>query len=89
VALMEAMASGAPVVASRLSGIPELVRDGETGLLVSPGDADAVHAAILRCWREPAAAAQRATRARALVEREFDVYRNTRKLAQVFDRVLR
>jgi len=39
VSLMEALALGKPVVASDLSGIPELVRDGETGLLVPPGDA--------------------------------------------------
>jgi len=46
VALMEAMATGRPVVASRLSGIPELVIDGHTGLLVPPGDPEALAAAI-------------------------------------------
>jgi colanic acid/amylovoran biosynthesis glycosyltransferase len=89
VALMEAMASGVPVVASQLSGIPELVSDGETGLLVSPGQADAICNAILGCWRDPAAAAQRARRARAVVEREYDVDRNTRQLAGMFEDVLR
>ena len=39
VVLMEALAAGVPVVATRLSGIPELVHDGETGLLAAPGDA--------------------------------------------------
>jgi glycosyltransferase involved in cell wall biosynthesis len=88
VALMEAMASGVPVIASQLSGIPELVRDGETGLLVSSCRPEAIHDAILRCWREPAEAAQRAVRARAVVEREYDVYRNTRQLAELFEEVL-
>jgi glycosyltransferase involved in cell wall biosynthesis len=88
VALMEAMASGVPVIASHLSGIPELVRDGDTGLLVSPCRAEAIHDAILRCWQEPDAAARRAERARAVVEREYDLYRNTRQLAQVFEEVL-
>jgi colanic acid/amylovoran biosynthesis glycosyltransferase len=89
VALMEAMARGVPVIASQLSGIPELVSDGENGLLVSPGQDEAIRDAILRCWRDPAAAAQRAVRARALVEREYNVYRNTRQLAELFEEVLR
>jgi glycosyltransferase involved in cell wall biosynthesis len=89
VALMEAMASGVPVIASQLSGIPELVRDGETGLLVSAGQAEALQAAILRCWRDPVAAAQRAVHARALVEREYDINRTTRQLAEIFDEVVR
>jgi glycosyltransferase involved in cell wall biosynthesis len=40
---IEAMASGTPVVASRIGGIPEILRDGETGFLVEPGDAKALH----------------------------------------------
>jgi glycosyltransferase involved in cell wall biosynthesis len=54
VVLMEAMACGVPVVASALSGIPELVRDGETGLLVPPCDGPALCGALRRpvgCWR--------------------------------------
>jgi glycosyltransferase involved in cell wall biosynthesis len=89
VALMEAMSSGAPVIASGLSGIPELVRDGETGLLVPPGRAEAIRDAILKCWADPEAAARRARRARALVEREYDLYTNTRHLAELFAATLR
>jgi glycosyltransferase involved in cell wall biosynthesis len=84
VALMEAMASGVPVVASRLSGIPELVRDGQTGLLVPPGNAAAIQGAILRCWREPALSAARALQARRLVEREYDLQANAHELAALF-----
>ncbi len=53
VALMEAMASGVPVVASRLSGIPELVEDGRSGLLFPPGDAGALAGAIARLHADP------------------------------------
>jgi len=44
--LLEAMASGTPVVASRIGGLPEVVRDGETGYLVEPGDESALRSAI-------------------------------------------
>jgi glycosyltransferase involved in cell wall biosynthesis/GT2 family glycosyltransferase len=73
VALMEAMAAGVPVVASRVSGVPELVRDGETGLLVPPGDAAALADALRSLRAEPGAAIERARAARALVEEQFAV----------------
>lgn len=46
--VMEAMANGIPVIATRVGGVPDLVRDGETGFLVDPGDADALAERILR-----------------------------------------
>jgi glycosyltransferase involved in cell wall biosynthesis len=67
---LEAMAAGRPVVASRVGGLPELVVHEETGLLVAPGDSDALAAAIDRMLSDPAAAvrlgAAGAARARAL-----------------------
>jgi glycosyltransferase involved in cell wall biosynthesis len=51
--LMEAMARGVPVVASAVGGIPDLVRDGETGLLVRPGDTAGTAAAIRRVPSSP------------------------------------
>jgi glycosyltransferase involved in cell wall biosynthesis len=84
VALMEAMASGVPVIASRLSGIPELVRDEVTGLLVEPGNANGLCEAMLRMLREPALTQRRASLARGLVEREYDLSRTTRQLAREF-----
>ena len=66
VALMEAMASGVPVVATRLSGIPELVEDGVTGLLVEPHDPEGLAAALERLLADDALAARaRAERAPA------------------------
>jgi len=75
VALMEAAASGLPVVASRLSGIPELVLDGATGLLVEPGDDVALAEAIARLAADPDLRARmgRAGRERVLEEFTIDV----------------
>jgi glycosyltransferase involved in cell wall biosynthesis len=49
--LFEAMAAGVPVVSTRVEGIPEIIRDGQDGLLVEPGDPAALAAAIARIIR--------------------------------------
>ncbi len=84
VALMEAMASGVPVVASRLSGSPELVRDGETGLLVEPRDAAGLAAAIGRLHAEPDLRARLARAGRRIVEDEFDLEKSGARLAELY-----
>ena len=55
-AVLEAMAAGVPVVASAVGGVPELVADGRTGLLVQPGSADGLAAALGELLRDPARA---------------------------------
>jgi colanic acid/amylovoran biosynthesis glycosyltransferase len=71
--LMEALAMELPVISTRINGAPELVRDGETGLLVTPGRADEMAAAIARLIDDPSLAAQLARRGKDVVIREFDV----------------
>lgn len=83
VAIMEALASGLPVVAAALSGIPELVRHGETGWLVPPGDAAALAAALQDVAARPAEAANRGRAGRALVDAEFNLHRNVSVLSSV------
>jgi len=73
VVLMEALAEARPVIASNLSGIPELVRDGETGWLAAPGDADAIAAALMRVHDDYDAAATLGQAGRALVVRDYDI----------------
>lgn len=51
--VLESMASGVPLVTTRVGGVPYLVRDGETGVMVPPGDAPAMAAAVLRVLGEP------------------------------------
>lgn len=86
VALMEAMAAGAPVIASRLSGIPELVEDGRTGLLVEPGDPGALAAAIRRLAGDAPLAHRLAKSGREKVRAEFELAGCTRQLLALLDR---
>ena len=80
VALMEAAACGLPLVASRLSGIPELVRDGETGRLAEPGDASGIAAALAEMAAHPELRARLGAGARKLVESEFSLSNNVARL---------
>jgi glycosyltransferase involved in cell wall biosynthesis len=84
VAMMEALAAERAVVASRLSGVPELVVDGETGLLVEPGNPIALADAIERLAGDPGLRSRLGRRGRELVLAEFDLRRNTAILADRF-----
>jgi colanic acid/amylovoran biosynthesis glycosyltransferase len=83
VALMEAMAMGLPVISTPVSGIPELVRDEETGRLVPERDPVALAEAIISIAEEDSRR-QFGANARTLVEQEFDLHANVRHLIQVF-----
>jgi glycosyltransferase involved in cell wall biosynthesis len=71
IAVMEAMAAGLPAVASRVGGLPEIIADGDTGLLVPPGDVAALAAAIGRLARAPAWASTLGQHGRERVQRRF------------------
>lgn len=82
--LLEAMALGTPCVATPVTGIPEAVRDGETGLLVPEADPVALAEALGRLLDDAALRVRLAEQARALVEQEFDVERAAATLRRVF-----
>jgi colanic acid/amylovoran biosynthesis glycosyltransferase len=84
VALMEAMVSGIPVVATSISGIPELVRHGDTGWLVPPEDFKALADALSQIHRNPAEAKRRACSGRRWVLDEFELSSNAKKLSVLF-----
>jgi glycosyltransferase involved in cell wall biosynthesis len=69
--LVEAMLAGRPVVATRAGGVPEVVTDGETGVLVPPGDARALTEALDALRRDPARVAQLAGRGATHARRAF------------------
>ena len=86
--LAEAMACGAPVVTTPISGIPEIVRDGVNGLLVAPDEPEALADAVLRLRDDRALAQQISEQARATVRREFDGERLAGTLQALFAEVV-
>lgn len=87
--LLEAMAMEIPVVASRVSGIPELVIDDKTGLLVEPDDPAALAAALARLLADPELARRLAAAGRELVVAEFNSQRSATSLLELFAEAIR
>jgi mannosyltransferase len=86
--LIEAMAVGAALVASRAGAAELVVEDGVTGVLTPPGDVDALVAALEPLLRDPAAAAAMGERARARVLAEFSLDAEANRIAEVYRSVL-
>jgi glycosyltransferase involved in cell wall biosynthesis len=84
VVLMEAMGSGVPVIASAISGIPELVEHECSGLLTPPRDAAAIAAALEQLFRNPELRHKLGQAGREKVVQEFDLARNAALLADHF-----
>jgi glycosyltransferase involved in cell wall biosynthesis len=82
--LLEAMAHGLPVIATPVGGIPRLVNDGVTGILVRPGDVPAIAAAIVSILRDPAKANLLGARARRSVAQEYDAASVNGRLAALY-----
>jgi glycosyltransferase involved in cell wall biosynthesis len=86
-ALLEAMAAGVPVVSTAVGGIPEIVTDAETALLVAPRSPEALAAAIRRIFAEPEASRARADRARIIVASRHSPAERVRKLTELYREV--
>jgi glycosyltransferase involved in cell wall biosynthesis len=82
-ALVEAMAAGRPVVACRSGGIPEVVEDGATGILVPPEDPEALAEAMARLAADPAGMVRLGVSARRLARTRFDARETAASWARV------
>lgn len=83
--LLEALAMGCPVVASRVNGIPELIENQKTGLLVSPRDPHALMVAIREVLSNPTAASKMGAEGRAVVRERFTVDCMVANTTAIFD----
>ena len=86
-AVIEAAVAGCPIVATRTGGIPEIVEDGRSALLVPPGDAAALAAAVLRLLADPALGRRLAAEARGGVQR-FTLETQATEMQRIYDEVL-
>jgi glycosyltransferase involved in cell wall biosynthesis len=83
-ALLEAMAAELPVVATAVGGIPEIVTDRESALLVKPDDANGLAEAMRRLLEDPSLASTLTARARQLVQEQFTPEERTRRLVEIY-----
>jgi glycosyltransferase involved in cell wall biosynthesis len=87
-ALLEAMAAGLPVIASAVGGNPEVVTDGETGLLIPPRDAEALAEAMERLLADPAWAKEMGENARKQVEADYSLDHLGRKINEIYEELV-
>lgn len=87
--LIEGMAAGKPVVATRGGGVPEIVLDGETGLLVPMGDDEAMAGAICRLLADPEECRRMGAAGQARVAHHFTLERTTALVHAVYEQLLR
>jgi len=82
--LLEAMALGTPCVSTDVTGIPEILRDGDTGLMVPQHDAGMLAEALERLLTDADLRKRLAANARRLMEQEFDIHRNAARIRTMF-----
>jgi len=88
VVLMDAQAAGVPVVSTQHAGIPEVVLDGETGLLVVEGDSAELAVAIDRLLGDPQLRAQLGGRGREHIAEEYNMERQAERLCSIYHEIL-
>ncbi len=87
--VLEAMASGVPVVATDCGGVSEAMTDGQEGLLVAPRNAEALAQALERLWRDPALRARMGEAGRQTATSRFELDRQLREFQALYTEVAR
>ncbi len=87
-AVIEAQAAGKAVIASRVGGIPDLITDGQTGLLVEPEDVEQLAEAMVRLYEQPALRDRLGQAARRAVDGRFAVQTMVEQIVTLYDRLV-
>jgi glycosyltransferase involved in cell wall biosynthesis len=87
-AILESLAAGKPVVASRIGGIPELIDEAQDGLLFSPGDADELAACLRRLWEDPEQTRLMGLHGRGKVLAKYSPENHYRQLYPLYERLV-
>ncbi len=82
--LLEAMSMSVPCIASKMAGIPEIVFNGKTGYMVSPGNADELASAVLKLWKDRSICKKIGENSRRLMEKNFDKKKQFGKFLEYF-----
>ncbi len=85
VSVMQAMATGVPVVATGVGGLYDLIEDGKTGVMVPPNDADRLADSIWRLLKNPSERIEMARQAREMIERDFSADRIAAELTSYYE----
>ncbi len=86
--LLEAMISGKPVVATKVGGIVDVVKDGETGILVPPGDADALAKAIVTILKDEELAQRMGETGKRRIDERFIAKTMVKKITEVYEELI-
>lgn len=85
--ILEANALGKPVIASRIGGMPEVIKEGETGLLFEAGNVDELTQAMEWIWTHPDEAVDMGKNARRHVEKKFGKERHYKKIMSIYEKL--
>ena len=88
IVVLEALARGKPVVASKTGGIPEIINDGQNGILVPPGDENALSEAIFKLYQKPELRAKLGYTGWKTVTEKFVPEKTVEDLACIYDQIL-
>lgn len=88
-AVLEAFACGKPAVASRIGSIPEMVREGDSGLLVAPGDPDDLGRAVETLWNDASLTREMGARARRLAETDYSSETHYERIVDIYKKIRR
>jgi glycosyltransferase involved in cell wall biosynthesis len=86
--IIEGMAAGKPVIATNGGGVPEIVENGKTGILVPMGDVEAMAHAVCRILSDPVLANELGARAKERIEKDFTIQQTARKVEDVYQQIL-